>query len=143
MKVIVIDAATQTIEHRELADTKAIVNFFPNGISYCGALKTGDVVYIDELAMHARARHFFTVSCNPQPLPTKGLVVGPDADDGKSTLDVRGSIDELRASIQWLDRGAFEAWANDRGRGASASIGGQNLQTWSELTADSRPARRW
>ena len=140
MRVIVIDAATRTIEHRELADTDAIVHFFPNGISYCGPLDTGDVVYIDDLAMVTPAEHFFVVPGNPQPLPTKGLVVGPDADDGKSTLDVRGSIDELRASIQCLDRGAFEAWANDQGRGAAISAGGETLETWSGLAACSRPA---
>ena len=141
MKVFVIDAAARTIEHHELADTKAIVDFFPNGISHCGALNTGDVVYIDELAMHTPAKHFFIAPCNPQPLPTKGLVVGPDADDGKSTLDVRGSIDALRASIQWLDRTGFEAWANDRGRSAATSADEQTLQTWSELAARSRAAR--
>ena len=141
MKVIVIDAAAHTIEHHELADTKAVLSFFPNGISYCGALNTGDAVYIDELAMHAPAEHFFITPCNPQPLPTKGLITGPDADDGKSTLDVRGSIEELRASIQWLDRAAFEAWANDRGRGAATSVGGKTLETWSGLAASSRPAR--
>ncbi len=141
MKVIVIDAAARTIEHHELADTKAIVDFFPNGISYCGALDTGDVVYIDDLAMLTPAEHFFVAPCNPQPLPTKGLIVGPDANDEKSTLDVRVSIDELRASIQWLDRGAFEAWANDQGRGAAISADGQTLRTWSELAARSRPAR--
>lgn len=141
MKVIVIDAASRTIEHHKLADTKAIVDFFPNGIGYCGALDTGDVVYIDEMAMHTPAEYFFVAPCNPQPLPTKGLVVGPDADDGKSTLDVHVSIDALRASIQWFDRGAFEAWANDRGRGAATSADGQTLRTWSELAARSRPAR--
>ena len=141
MKVIVIDAAARTIEPHELADTNAIVHFFPNGISYCGALDTGDVVYVDDLAMQAPAGHFFVVPGNPQPLPAKGLVVGPDADDRWSTLDVRSSIDELRASIQWLDRAAFEAWANDRGRGAAISASEETLQTWSELAARSRPAR--
>ena len=141
MKVIVIDAAARTIEHHELADTKAVLSFFPNGISYCGALNTGDVVYIDELAMLTPAEHFFVAPCSSQPFPAKGLITGPDADDGKSTLDVRCSIEELRASIQWLDRAAFEAWANDRGRGAATSAGGKTLETWSRLAASSRSAR--
>ena len=141
MKVIVIDAAARTVEHHELADTKAVVNFFPNGISYCGPLDTGDVVYIDELAMLTPTEHFFVAPCSSQPFPTKGLITGRDADDGKSTLDVRCSVDDLRASIQWLDRAAFEAWANDRGRGTATSAGGKTLETWSGLAASSRPAR--
>ena len=139
MKVIIIDAAAQTVEYGELGNIEAILDFFPNGISACGNLDTGDELYIDEEAMLNPVEHFFVAPCNPQPLPTKGLIVGPDADADESKLDVIVSLDTIRAVVQWLDRPAFEAWANDRGRGAAVSAGGETLETWSEAAAHNRP----
>lgn len=139
MKVIVIDAVAQTAERADLPGTRGILDFFPNGISFCGRLETGDAVYIDEDALLNLATHFVLLPCYPMPLPMKVLVTGPDSEDGEATLDVQITAGELKACIQWADRAAFEAWANDHGRAAAISLNGATVTTWSEMAAKSRP----
>jgi hypothetical protein len=139
MRVIVINAVARTVEYRDLADTGAVIGFFPNGISFCGNLATGDAAYIDDEALLNRATHFVQLPCYPMPLPMEVLICGPDSEDGGSTLDVRITPDELRPRIQWVERQGFEAWANDKGRGPAVAISGETIVTWTEMAAKSRP----
>ncbi len=139
MRVIVIDAVKRAAEHQILAGEQGLLDFFPNGLSFCGHLPTGDAVYIDDDALLNPATDFVLVPCYPMPLPMKALICGPDSEDGESTLDVRSTLDEIRASVQWTGRPVFEAWAKARGDTAALAVGDVTIVTWNEIAAKSRP----
>jgi hypothetical protein len=98
----------------------------------------GDVLFVDDNGLLKPQRHFFRVRTrlDGQPLPGKGLVVGPD---NATDSDPPGqSIDDLRRTIEWITREQFVAWAKAQTR-AAVTINGEAVTFWDEFIASSAP----
>lgn len=98
----------------------------------------GDVLFVDDNGLMAPQRHFFRVRTrlDGQPLPGKGLVVGPD---NPLDSDPPGqTIEQLERSIEWITREQFVEWASQQTVPA-CTINGEPAAYWPEFIKSSDP----
>jgi hypothetical protein len=138
MKGYLIDPESRTIS--ETTYNYANISKIIDGDLICHghSWPNGDVLFVDDNGLLKPQRHFFRVRTrlDGQPLPGKGLVVGPD---NETDSDPPGqTIDDLRRTIEWVTREQFVAWANAQTRPAVA-INGEPAALWDEFIASSAP----
>lgn len=115
MTAYVIDAVTRTISKLEYAQYTELWTHLPGGPCIGMVYPSGDVIYVDEVALLRPATVAFRIKSREdgQPMMSNGVVTGRD--DANTTLSPAMTIPELWQEIEWLDTADALDWFRAKG----------------------------